>query len=72
MRPWLSSANVENVVKPPHTPVLANSTARGGRPRVATAPTMSPIANEPSTLVTSVPSGNSTAPTVFHGTSVSR
>ena len=48
---------VENVVNPPHTPVLRNNTSSAESPRRAAAPAMAPMARAPSTFVISVSTG---------------
>ena len=58
IRSLISSANVENVVKPPHIPVFKSSTMRGLMSAfLAAAAAMSPMANAPATFITSVFTG---------------
>ena len=54
----VSSAKVENVVKPPHIPALRNSTAHPSSPVCFAAALMSPMANAPTTFMMSVFTGN--------------
>lgn len=54
-----SSENVENVVKPPHTPTLSSSTSCGfSELFFCNAPAISPIANAPAILIIKVMTGN--------------
>src|SRR5690625_5490168 len=53
-----SKEKVENVVKPPITPVVRNSLACCGKPLLtAQYSTTSPMANEPRILIHNVPTG---------------
>lgn len=56
----VSSENAENVVKPPHTPVLRNSTALSDMPgHTVAASNTAPMSTAPAKLMMNVMSGKS-------------
>ena len=56
----VSSENAENVVKPPHTPVLRNNTALSGKPEPSVAASnTAPMSTAPAKLTANVMSGKS-------------
>ena len=58
MRPCDSSANVENVVKPPQKPVFRSSSARGVSDPLRIRPVRTPMMKEPMMLMARVFQGN--------------
>ena len=65
-RPCLASSTVcrlndENVVNPPHSPIMKNARASAAQPARSPGPSSTasaPIANDPATLIATVPHGN--------------